>query len=120
MKKAPTSKRYSEAFKRQSVAEIESGKRTVVEIRRKYGIGGDMTVIGWLKRYGTGTAQGKRIGEHESLVTSRKVVALEREKRELESALARAMVEKVVLQAVIDEAEAQLGIRLKKNFGKGR
>lgn len=60
MKKAPTSKRYSEAFKRQSVAEIESGKTTVVELRRKYGIGGDLTVIGWLKRYGTGKASGEK------------------------------------------------------------
>ena len=120
MKKSPRSKRYSEAFKRQAVAEIEAGKATVAELRRKYGIGGDLTVLGWLKRYGTGKAQGKRAGGDEGLVTSRKVLMLEREKRELEAALARAMVEKVVLQGLIDEAEAQLGISLKKNFGKGR
>lgn len=121
MKKIAGPRGYSEAFKKQVVTDIESGQATVSAIRRKYGIGGATTVLKWLKRYGTGSKRVVSGGAVDrSAVTERRVLILEREKRELEAALSRAVVEKVVLQGLIDEAEAQLGISIKKNFGKGR
>ena len=120
MKKSATSKRYSEAFKRQAVTEIESGRMTIGDVRRKYAVSGSATVLGWLKRYGTGKAVGTGSVRDETVTARRKLLVLEREKRELEAALARTMVEKVGLEGLIDEAEAQLGISIKKNFGKGR
>ncbi|MBN1248077.1 MAG: transposase [Anaerolineae bacterium] len=44
-------KRYSEAFKRQVVAEYEEGASAGV-LCRKYGIGKVDTVTGWVKQYG--------------------------------------------------------------------
>ena len=45
--------RYSEAFKRHVVKEIEEGKfRTFKEAREKYGIKGCATITFWLKKYG--------------------------------------------------------------------
>ena len=54
MKKGPTSKRYGEAFKRQIVSELEGGKTTLAEVRRKYGVAGGVTIRGWIQKYGSG------------------------------------------------------------------
>jgi transposase len=43
---------YSEAFKRKVVREYESGKLSKNELKRKYGIGGNATVLKWCKKYG--------------------------------------------------------------------
>lgn len=46
-------KRYGEAFKRQVVDQIESGKfNGAFAASQAYGIKGSMTVNGWLRRYG--------------------------------------------------------------------
>jgi len=43
---------YSEAFKRKVVREYEAGKIAKNELQRKYGIGGNATVLKWCKKYG--------------------------------------------------------------------
>jgi transposase-like protein len=43
---------YSEAFKRKVVREYESGRLSKNELQRKYGIGGNATVLKWCKKYG--------------------------------------------------------------------
>lgn len=46
-------RRYSISFKRQVIGDLESGRFDSIEaIRRHYGIGGMMTVQGWLRKYG--------------------------------------------------------------------
>ena len=45
--------RYSEAFKRHVVKEIEEGKfNSLREAKEKYGIKGEVTINRWLKKYG--------------------------------------------------------------------
>ncbi len=45
--------RYSEAFKRQVVAELEDGKYSSIgEANRVYGIRGAATVPQWIRKYG--------------------------------------------------------------------
>ena len=54
--------RYSEAFKRQVVEQIDRGKYGSAEqARRAYGIRGAMTVWKWIKAYGRAELQAKRI-----------------------------------------------------------
>ena len=118
MKKGPTSKRYSEAFKRQIVRDIERGVVSPGEVQRRYGVSGAVTIRGWLRRYGRG--QVSRRVKRRDVIESRKLLVLEREKRELERAVARLTVEKVAYESLIEEAQAQLGIELKKTFGQGR
>lgn len=43
---------YSQAFKSHVVNEVESGKGTIREVARKYGIRGSHTIQDWLKRMG--------------------------------------------------------------------
>lgn len=118
MRKGPTSKRYSEAFKRQIVRDIERGVITPAEVQRRYGVRGGLSIRGWLRRYGRGKV-GPRVVRRD-VIESRKVLVLEREKRELERAVARLTVEKVAYESLIEEAQAQLGIELKKTFGQGQ
>ena len=48
-----TVRRYSISFKRQVIADLESGRfDSMVAACRHYGIGGNMTVQGWLRKYG--------------------------------------------------------------------
>lgn len=50
--KITETKTYSLLFKKQVVREFESGKMSKNELQRKYGIGGNATVLKWCKKYG--------------------------------------------------------------------
>jgi transposase-like protein len=45
-------KRYSAAFKQQVVSEIERGEISVAEARKRYDIGGSLTIDKWLRKMG--------------------------------------------------------------------
>jgi transposase len=80
--------RYSEAFKRQVVQGIESGKHESIEqVRRTYGIKGATTVWMWARKYGRDDLVPKivrveTLDERDELKEARKRV------RELEAAVA--------------------------------
>lgn len=120
MKKIATAKRYSEAFKRQMVRDLERGVITPSEIRRRYAVKGAMTITGWVKRYGKTERVTVASRIPRKRIESRKVLILERQKRELEQALVRLTVENVALESLIEEAQCHTGIDLKKTFGSGR
>lgn len=74
--------RYSEAFKIQLVRELERGEIGMEECRRRYGIGGSLTLKRWLGQYGNGTVgkvirveRPEEINEKEQL--KRRIRALE-------------------------------------------
>jgi transposase-like protein len=46
--------RYSKAFKMQAVREVETGQSCARAVERKYGIKGNGTVTGWVRRLGSG------------------------------------------------------------------
>ena len=85
--------RYSEAFKRQVVSEIEAGKlATIGEANRVYGIGGASTVSQWIRKYGREGTLPKRVKietlkERDELKDARKRI------RQLEAALADAHID---------------------------
>jgi transposase-like protein len=83
--------RYSEAFKRQVVHELESAELTFAEARRKYGIGGGVTVQCWVRKYGNGTRG--RIIRVETPEQIDQLQQLKRRVRELETALADANID---------------------------
>jgi transposase len=85
--------RYSEAFKRQVVSEIEAGKlATIGEANRVYGIGGASTVSQWIRKYGSEGTLPKKVKietlkERDELKDARKRI------RQLEAALADAHID---------------------------
>jgi len=109
-------KRYSSAFKQKVVSEIESGKFSVGEVNRVYEIGGGTTVYKWLRRYGKGHLINKTVLVQMKNESDR-IKQLEKEKRELEAALAKTQVRVIVLESVIDAAEQELKIDIKKKSG---
>lgn len=111
-------KRYSLAFKQKVIEEIESGKLTIPGARKLYDIGGVSTIPKWIKKLGKLHLLNKVIRIELKDEVSR-VTQLEKEKRELESALAQAHLKLIAYESLIDIAREDLGIDLKKNLKSG-
>jgi len=105
-----TAIRYSEAFKRQVVDELERGKHSSIEkARRAYGIRGSMTVRGWVRKYGREDLLPKRVRietlkEHDELKAARKRI------RELEAAVADAHIDHCLEKAYFHVACDRMGV----------
>jgi len=101
--------RYSEAFKRQVVGVVESGKYEALDaVRRAYGIGGSLTVWRWVKRYGREDLLPKKVRietlkERDELAEARKRI------RELETAVADAHIDYSLEKAYLRVACERLG-----------
>jgi transposase-like protein len=107
--------RYSEAFKREVVRELETELRPVDEVRCKYGIGVG-TIQVWLAKYGNGT-RGKII----RVETPKEIDQLKKLKervRRLETALADANIELALEKAYTQLACARAGIQDVEEFKK--
>jgi len=110
--------RYSEAFKRQVVEELERGDLlSLSSAREKYGIKGMCTVRGWVKKYG---------GEHllprkvriEMPDEANEVKKLKRRIRELEKALADTSVKEVINQAYFEIICEDFGVSDPEKYKK--
>ena len=110
--------RYSEAFKRQVVREYEAGA-SASRLREKYGIKGRSTINTWVKKYG-------REGSRYELMIIQKpeereeVKALKERIKQLESAFAQAMLDKLMLESLVEVIEEEEGIDVKKNIERRR
>lgn len=109
--------RYSSAFKQEVISAIESGELSIEEARRIYDIRGKTTIQKWLKRVGKYDSLYKVVriemkGERD------KLKELEKQKKQLESALAQEHLKNICLEALIDSIEEHYGIDAKKNFGE--
>lgn len=108
--------RYSEAFKLQVVGELEREGLTAGAIRSKYGIRGDGTVEGWVRKYGNGS-RGKVI----RVETPQEINELKRLKervKRLETALADANIELALERAYTQIACERAGIKDVEEFKK--
>jgi transposase len=107
--------RYSSAFKHKVVSEIESGKLKIFEAQKLYGINGARTIQQWIQKFGKLHLLNKvvRIEMKDEVA---RIKQLEKEKKELESALAQAHLKLLAYESVIEVAEENLGIDIKKNF----
>ncbi|MFZ4549509.1 MAG: transposase [Bacteroidales bacterium] len=104
---------YSTAFKRKVVQEIEEGKLRVEEANRLYGIKGHSTISKWLKAMG----RNHKIGKVVRIETEKEygiLRELEKEKKQLESALAGAYLRIISLEKTIDVLNREYGGDVKK------
>ena len=108
--------RYSEAFKRAVVGELESGEQTMAEVRRKYGIRGSCTIKSWLGKYGNGS-RGKVI-RVEKPKEINELQELKRRIRRLEAALADANIDLALERQYTRMACEQAGIQDIEAFKK--
>jgi len=103
---------YSEAFKRSVVAEVESGRYTVLEAASAHQVHFS-SVYGWVKKMGNGDTQ-TRIVRFEMPNERNRIKELEREKRALESALAQAHMKILLLESTVEVLEEKTGAKAKK------
>ena len=99
------------------VSEIETGKLSIAEARRVYDIQGGETIARWLRKLGKQHLLNKVV-RIEMKDENDRVKQLEKEKRDLESALAQTHLKNLHLEALIEIARKRYNIDLKKNIGQ--
>ncbi|XOV66602.1 MAG: transposase [Fluviicola sp.] len=107
-------RRYSEEFKRKLVEEFESGKFSVPQMERIYGIG-NPTLYKWIYQYSTVNVKGYRVVEMKDS-SSKKVADLEARVKELEGIIGKKQIKIDYLETMIDVAKEELDIDIKKNY----
>lgn len=110
-----TKVRYSISFKQMVVKEIEGGSNFEFT-RMKYGIAGKATIQRWVKYFGKDHLLNKII-RIETMTERDRLKELEEENKKLKLALADAFLAKTCLEGVIEMANKEYKIDLKKNFG---
>jgi transposase-like protein len=109
--------RYSLAFQQKVISEIESGKLTASSARRLYDIKGADTISRWLKKFGKVHLL-NQVVRIEMKDEKEKIKELERQKKQLESALAQEHLKNICLESLIECVEEHYKIDVKKNFGE--
>ncbi len=110
-----TIKKYSQAFKQQIVQEYEGGT-SLTELQKKYGINGGSTIQGWVQRYGRSGLRHKLL-VIQSPDEQNQVKVYQERIAQLEKVIAQLSLDKLMLEASLAEAEAELGHPIKKNDG---
>jgi len=109
-------KRYSEAFRQQTVKEYEAGE-SIKKLREKYGIGSHITIERWVKKYSRAGYRSEVV-QIQSVEDQEEFQAMKKRIAELESALSENVLENRMLKATIEVADKALEMDIKKNFGK--
>jgi len=104
--------RYSEAFRRSVVAEVE---RVAILFSRRPLLNGVnfSSIYSWVKQYGGPDSQTRTV-RVEMPDEPNRIKELEKQKRALESALAQAHMKIILLESTVEVLEEKAGIRPKK------
>jgi transposase-like protein len=103
---------YTLGFKLRVVEEVEKGILTYKKAQKKYGIQGRSTVLVWLRKHGT---LDWTLPKSDTLSDSKEKTPEQRIK-ELEAALEAEQMKTLFLATVIDIAEKQYGMVIKKSI----
>ena len=121
-----TQRDYSHAFKLQVVSEIERGEISKKGAQRKYGIQGDSTIRNWQKKYGTldldyQTERTKmKSPEQKLLELEQQIKLLEKKNSTLEKELDQTNKKAIFFDMMIDIAERDLNISIRKKFSSNQ
>jgi transposase len=106
--------RYSMAFKRQVVDDLETGRfSTVAMAREHYGIGGMGTIGSWIKRFGRNELLHKVVRVEKPNETDQ-IRALRQQVKKLQQLLGRKEAEKVLADEFLDMACHELGMEVEE------
>lgn len=107
---------YSVAFKMQVVEEVENGLISVEGARKLYGIPGSDTISSWVEKYGINN----RINKAVYIMTKdeeRELLSLRKENMRLQRALDDSHLRVLAWESLVEIAEAELHVDLKKTLG---
>ncbi len=117
-----TQKDYSLCFKLQVVEEIESGRLDRLNAHHKYGIQARSTITQWLRKYGTfdwdnlSVVTVAKTPEQKILELEAKVKLLEKQKARAEHLAERADKKAIIFDMLVDLAEKEYDIEIRKNY----
>lgn len=107
-------RKFSEEFKKEIVQLYESGKFSVIQIQKLYGIG-NPTIYNWIYKFSTFNEKGFRVVEMKASSTE-KLKQLQQQVKELERAVGQKQIKIDYLEKMIDIAKDDLKIDIKKNY----
>ena len=107
-------RRYSTEFKKQIVADFESGEYSVPQLEKLHGVG-NPTIYSWIHKFSTFNEKGFRVVEMKDS-SQKKMKELETRIKELEAAVGRKQIQVEYLEKMIDLAKSELDIDIKKNY----
>ena len=108
-------RRFSEAFKRKKVKEIESGKTRPADVQKEYQVSAT-SVYRWINKYGQAAQKGSKVRlvlEEES--DTKKLRQKSEELNRAYRTIGEKQVEIDYLKRLIEMAEEHYGIEIKKN-----
>lgn len=113
--------RFTEALKRHVVREVETGRISQSEACRRYGILGHSTVLKWCRRYGNHLPP-RTLGLRSRIMNEQEIelLQLQNEIKALKHELEDARFKNIVLETLVDVAERELKIPIRKKFGAKR
>jgi transposase-like protein len=101
--------RYSQSFKQQVIADIESGRfSSVTQAQKHYGITGSPTIKNWLKKYGRNHLCAKVVHVEKPDEKS-KILELKKQIRQLKEALGQTQAENILNQEFLKIACEEMG-----------
>lgn len=121
-----TQKDYTMSFKLQIVQEIERGQLTSTEATKKYGIQSRKTVVQWLRKFGNFDWENQipfnmtKSPEQKIMELEAKVKLLEKQKSFLEQQAFVADKKAIIFDMMIDIAEEEYKIDIRKNSPPGQ
>ncbi len=104
---------YSDQFKRRVVNEILSGTESLEYYRRKYRIGGSMTISRWIDKFASEEHKPLAMNRHDSEEMAALKAELALLRRELETERLR----REAYQLMVKIAEEEFNIPIEKKFG---
>jgi len=107
-------RKFSEDFKRSLIKEYESGKFSVPQLERLYGISNN-SIYSWIYKYSTFNEKGFRIIEMKESSSSR-LKTLEQKVKDLERTVGQKQIMIDYLEKMMDIAKEELNIDIKKNL----
>ncbi|RYY42591.1 MAG: transposase [Chitinophagaceae bacterium] len=108
---------FSESLRKDVVFQVESGKFTIAQACREYGICSPQSIYNWIYRYSRTLKKGTRIVmEKESQDKTNE--ELRKQIKQLEAALGRKSLEADLYRVIVEEASKEYKVDLKKSFGE--
>ena len=114
LRKLKKSRRYSVEFKKEMVNLFESGKFSVRELEKLYGVG-NPAIYRWIHKYSTVNEKGVRIVEMKDS-TTKKLKELANKVKQLEQIVGQKQIQIDVLETMIDIANQEFDIDIKKKY----
>jgi transposase-like protein len=114
------SKTYNEAFKRKVVTEVLSGRLTKEQARLRYGIGGNNTILDWMRKYAgfkMRTAGCDPLPILRNMSTDESKEELKDKIKQLEAKLEYAELKGRAYQIMVEIAKEQYNLDLEKKSG---